>query len=114
MDLGNPNFLQVVVDVVLALVTGGLGLYLWLSKKSAINANHITHLEQDITTQLRSQSDRLTRLEEALERTDLSEIQGRITANTQEVARLRGEFAGVKSTLDLIHRFFLNQRERGG
>ena len=114
MDLGNPNFLQVVVDVMLAMVTGGLGLYLWLSKKSAINANHITRLEQDITTQLRSQSDRLTRLEEALDRTDLSKINGRITANTQEVARLRGEFAGVKSTLDLIHQFFLRQRESGG
>lgn len=114
----SPALLQVIVDVTLALITGGMGVYLWLSKKSSINASHISRLEEDIKGKLQEQSERMVRVEEALENNHTAtqsvtenqqKIHSRITQNGRDLSQLQGEFRAAKSTLGLIHQFLMGR-----
>ena len=102
--------MQVLVDITLALIAGILGYYLWLSKKSAVNASKIEKLESGIDRRLDECNQRLIKIEScAPSREDVKRIHRRIDDLSKEVSSLSGEFRASKGTLDLIQQFLLNQ-----
>ena len=65
MELDSGHY-QVFVDVVQALVAAGLGIGLWILKKSQVNAERINDLESDLDKRLEGQGRQVARIEETL------------------------------------------------
>ena len=85
MNLGDA---KVFIDVFLAVCTAALGVYVWLSKKSQVNARRIEKLEEDIDGQLKDQAERLVRIEEgAIARADIDRVQSQLKDQAERLAR---------------------------
>ena len=114
-----------VVDVVLFAVTGAVSIYLYLIKKSQVNASRLSELEKQVNDQhtaleketqgqLNAMSERMARVEGSrptLEKLgqDVGKVHKRIDETKELVSRLQGEFHASKRTLDLIHQYLLHQ-----
>lgn len=111
MDLEAFKF---IFQVVQFFLTGGIGIYVYLSNKDKVTNDRITHLEDDLDTKLDTQIDRIARLESAsthaLNHGDLGSVYERVSAVDQRLARLEGEFKSQGDTLRLI----LNQITQKG
>ena len=103
-----------VVDVVLFAVTGVVSFYLYMTKKSQVNASRLSELEKEVQGQLNALSERIARVEGSrptLEKLslDLGKVHKRIDETKGIVLRLEGEYRSTKGTLDMIHTYLLNQ-----
>ena len=128
----NPVYLQVASDVILFLISAGVGVYLFMTRKSQVNSDRIDTLEdefykrfdqlsqraaeedKDLQEQVSDLSERVSQVEgnrPTLEKLSKSvgQVHNRIDETKALVSRLEGEFRASKGTLDLIHQYLLNQ-----
>lgn len=103
------------VDLSQFVLTGALGIYLWLVNRTRVNAERIRQLEDDIDNRVDAIDQRVTRLEATGEHApthdDLGKIHNRIDECTKGVSSLEGKFQKANETLNTIHEFLLNRRQ---
>ena len=93
------------------LMTGGVAFYVYMSNKDKVTNERITRLEDEVDSNIKTHSERISRLEVLIDQTptheDLSDIHGKVNQVSDCVSRLEGQFSGAKHTLDLIHEFLM-------
>ena len=128
----SSDYLQIASDVLLYLISGGVAIYLYMTKKSQDNASRIKDLEADFHKQIDEQAaqsaeedkrlagqiadlgERVSGVEasrptlEKLSR-DVGKVHKRVDDINQIMSRLEGEYRASKGTLDMIHNYLLNQ-----
>ena len=128
----NPAYHQIATDVILFCISAAVGIYLWINRRSQVNASRIDELEskfckrmeqlseraaeedKDLQEQISDLSDRVSQVEgsrptlDKLSR-DIGAVHSRIDETKDIVSRLEGEYRASKGTLDLIHQYLLNQ-----
>ena len=96
------------------LLTGGIGIYVYLVNKNKVTNERITKLQDGVDFRLDNHTERLARLERdivhAPTHNDLKHIHARTDEVMGSIKRLDGEFAGANHTLHLIHQYLLNER----
>ncbi|MDE2667537.1 MAG: hypothetical protein OXI69_15460 [Acidobacteriota bacterium] len=128
----NPVYLQIASDVILFLISAGVGIYLFVTRKSQVNSDRIDALEdefckrldqlsqqaakedKDLQEQVGGLSERLSQVEgnrPTLEKLSKSvgQVHNRIDETKGMVSRLEGEFRASNRTLGLIHEYLLNK-----
>lgn len=93
------------------LMTGGVGIYVYLSNKDKVTNDRIGKLEDDLDTKLDGQGERIAKLETRSENSpthsDLGDIHEKINDLTAIVGDLSGQFKGVNNLLQTIHEHLL-------
>lgn len=96
------------------LLTGGIGIYVYLSGKDTVTNSRITKLEDDIDSKINTQGERIAKIEARAEKApthdDLARLYDKINKQSECLKRLEGEFEGVKRTLQLIHETLMERR----
>lgn len=94
-------------------MTGGIGIYVYLSNRDKVTNTRIGKLEDDIDDKFEVYGERIatleTRADGALTHTDISVIHEKINKVSYEVSTLSGQFIGVKNLLDTIHNHLLRK-----
>ena len=128
----NPLYHQIATDVILFCISAGVGIYLFINRRSQVNASRIDELEDEfykrmdkiseriaegdkhLKEQIGDLSERISKVEgsrptlDKLSR-DIGAVHSRIDETKAIVSRLEGEYRASKGTLDLIHQYLLNQ-----
>ena len=103
MDLELAKFL---FQVLTFLMTGGIGIYVYLSNKDKVTNDRIGKLEEDIDTKFDTYSERIAKLEATSEtapdHADISKVYDSINQLAATVNQLVGENRGQSDTLKLI------------
>ena len=98
-------------QVLTFLMTGGIGIYVYLSNKDKVTNDRIGKLEEDLDAKLDGHAERITALETgSIKHKDLSELHEKINGVSNNVSALTGEFTGVKNLLMGINDYMI----RGG
>lgn len=110
----NPVYLQIASDGILFLISAGVAVYLFVTRKSQVNSDRIDALEGEFYKRLNQLSDRVTQVEVSrptLEKLSKSvgQVHSRIDETKDMVSRLEGEFQASNRTLGLIHEYLLNK-----
>lgn len=96
------------------LLTGGIGVYVYMSGKDTVTNGRISKLEEDIDSKINSQGERIAKIEARAEKApthdDLARLYEKINKQSECLHRLEGEFEGVKRTLQLIHETLMERR----
>lgn len=104
------------LDVLQVVFTAAIGIYVWVSNRTAVNTKRIAKLEGDLDERLDEQEVRLTRVEEALRHAptheDLKRIHARIDDVASGVSLVSGKIGETTRTLTLIHEHLLNGGKR--
>lgn len=99
-------------EVFQSVATACVGIYVYLTNRDKVTNDRITNLEDGVDKRLDSHSDRLARLEEAVQHVptheDLGDIHTRINDVAAGLSTLTGEVNGMHTTLNLIHQYLLN------
>lgn len=94
------------------IVTGALAVYVYMSNKDKVTNDRIGKLEDDIREDIGGHGERIAKLEEvtrvAPTHGDLGDIHARINEVATGMNKLTGEFAGVKTVLNVIHQHLMN------
>ena len=102
------------IDILQAMLTAGVGLYVWLVNRTRVNAARIRKLEEDIDTRLDDHGQRITTVEAAVKhgpsRDDLGKIHQRLDTMVAAVARIEGGNHAAARNLDLIHQYLLERK----
>jgi len=89
------------------LLTGGVGVYVYMTTKDTVTNTRITKLEEDMDQKTDKQNERIARLEESMRAVpthkDLGQIHEKINAVSVCVNRLEGKFSETSKVLNLIH-----------
>jgi len=103
MDLELAKFL---FQVLTFLMTGGIGIYVYLSNKDKVTNDRIGKLEEDIDDKFDIYGERIAKLEatseNAPDHTDISKVYDSINQLAATVNQLVGENRGQSDTLKLI------------
>lgn len=103
MDMELAKFL---FQVLQTLLTGGIGIYVYLSNKNRVTNDRISLLQNDVDSRLDDHSERLARQEAAAEKspthTDLSALHEKVNAVAREVSGMAGELKGISDGMRLI------------
>ncbi len=106
MELMNFGF-----QVLQFLMTGGVGIYVYLSNKDKVTNDRIGKLEDDLDVRLDGQGERIAKLETRSENSpthdDLGKIHEKINGLRADVGDLSGQFKGVSNLLQTIHEHLL-------
>ena len=109
--------IRLFIDIVQFVITGGVGIYVYVVNRHRVTATRIAQLEQNLDLRLDDYGERLARLEQdarhAPSHDDLKRVHQRLDTVSGELKQLNGEFAGARRTLELIHEFLLNHPSRG-
>jgi GTP-binding protein EngB required for normal cell division len=93
------------------LLTGGIGVYVYLTNKDKVTNERISTMEKAQTETNLTHSSRLAKLEMRVEQSpthqDLSNIYTKINQVSDCVSTLEGKFETASHTLNLIHDFLL-------
>jgi len=96
------------------LLTGGIGVYVYMSGKDTVTNGRISKLEADIDAKIDQHGERIAKIEARAEKAptheDLAKIYDKINKQSECLSRLEGEFEGVKRTLQLIHETLMERR----
>ncbi|MDF0377682.1 hypothetical protein [Methylophilus sp. YYY-1] len=96
------------------LVTGAIGVYVYMSKKDIVTNERIGKLENDIDQKIDQHGERIARLEAKAEKAptheDIGKVYDKINQVSDCVSRLEGEFAGATRTLQLIHETLMERK----
>jgi len=102
------------IDILQAVLTAAVGLYVWIVNRTRVNAARIRKLEDDIDSRLDDHGDRITAVEAAVEhgpsREDLSRIHARLDEVASVVARIEGENKATARNVALIHQHLLERK----
>ena len=109
MDLELAKFL---FQVLTFLMTGGIGIYVYLSNKDKVTNDRIGKLEEDLDVKLDGHIERIVALEtkaaSSLTHNDLADIHEKINKIGTDISTLSGKFNGVSNLLDTLHNYLLN------
>lgn len=101
------------LDFINFILTLAIGLYVYIATRHRVTNERIGEMERDVDTKLDLHSDRLARLETAMERAptheDLKRIHERIDQAVKELAAIGGEFKGVAKALQLIQQHLIDR-----
>jgi hypothetical protein len=93
------------------LLTGGIGIYVYLSNKDKVTNDRIGKLESDLDTKLDGHIERIvaleTKSESSLTHNDLADIHEKINKIGSDISSLSGKFTGVSNLLDTLHNYLL-------
>lgn len=110
------EFLKFGFQVLQFLLTGGIGIYVYLTNKNKVTNDRISKLEDDIDEKLDSHVERIAKIEARAEKApthkDMAEIHEKINQVSACVNRLEGEFSGATRTLQLIHETLMEQARK--
>lgn len=102
------------IDILQAVVTAAVWIYVWLVTRTRVNAARISKMKEDLDARLDGHGRRLMRLEGAVEhgptRDDLGRIHTRIDEVAAAIARIEGESHAAARNLDLIHQHLLERQ----
>ncbi|MEX3614742.1 MAG: DUF2730 family protein [Burkholderia gladioli] len=105
------KLLELIVSIIQFVFTAGIGFYVYISNQDKVTNDRITVLESDVDTRIDQHSERIARLEEAVDHfpthEDLGELHTRINDVAKGVNTLTGEVKGIQNTLTLIHQYLL-------
>jgi len=94
------------------LLTGGIGIYVYLSNKDKVTNDRIGKLEEDLDVKMNGHIERIvaleTRAESSLTHNDLADIHEKINKIGSDISSLSGKFTGVSNLLDTLHNYLLN------
>lgn len=94
------------------LMTGGVGIYVYLSNRDKVTNDRIGKLEDDIDEKMDDQGQRIAKLEVRAESSpthdDLSGLHEKINDVNASINSLAGEFGGVRNLLNTLHQYLLN------
>lgn len=94
------------------LLTGGIGIYVYLSNKDKVTNDRIGKLEDDLDAKMDGHIERIvaleTRADTSLTHNDLADIHEKINKIGTDISSLSGEFTGVSNLLNTLHRYLLN------
>lgn len=128
----NPLYHQIATDVILFCISAGVGIYLFINRRSQVNASRIDELEGEFYKRMDKLSKRVVEEDKHLQEQvsdlcervsqvegsrptldklsrDIGAVHSRIDETKDIVSRLEGEYRASKGTLDLIHQYLLNQ-----
>ena len=95
-------------DVGQYVITVGIGIYVWISRRFSAKAEEVN----DVKTNVATIAERVTRLEtdmaHALSHEDLGAVYDRINDVGDQVANISGKMDGVKGAVDMIQEYLLN------
>lgn len=97
-----------IFQVATFLLTGGIGIYVYLSNKDKVTNDRIGKLEDDLDEKLDAHAERLAMLETgAIRHKDLSELHEKINSVSNNMSALTGEFTGVKNLLMMLNEYMV-------
>lgn len=93
------------------LLTGGIGIYVYLSNKDKVTNDRIGKLEAGLEDKIDGHGERLAKLETHVDGSPthdhLSEIHEKINQVSKDISALAGEFNGVRNLLGTINSFLM-------
>lgn len=96
------------------VLTGCIGVYVYLTNKDKVTNDRITKLEDDIDEKIDLHGERLAKLETVAEKApshnDLAKMYEKINQVAGGISRLEGEFTGANRTLQLIHETMMERK----
>ena len=107
MDLELAKFL---FQVMTFLLTGGIGIYVYISNKDKVTNDRIGKLEDDIDDKLDIYSERIAKLEAGPSKDDIKELHQKVNGVSDGVSALRGEFSATQRILQLIHETLMERK----
>lgn len=103
MDIETAKFLFQILQF---LLTGGIGIYVYLTAKNRVTNERISVLENDLDTKLDSHGERIASLEASAKgaptHNDLSAIHEKINKVGGDVREMAGALRGVNDNLQLL------------
>lgn len=116
------ELLKLAVDVVQFLLTGAIGVYVYLANKNRVTNERIGRLEEDVDARLDDHTSRLATVEAHLEHLPGADAVGEVR---EMVARVGGDVKGVKAevqgirevlapmqrVIDNVQQYLLNQNK---
>lgn len=112
----NMEALKFGFQVLQFLLTGGIGIYVYLTNKNKVTNDRISKLENDIDEKLDGHVERIAKIEARAEKApthkDMAEIHEKINQVSACVNRLEGELSGWTRTLQLIHETLMEQARK--
>ncbi len=103
------------------LLTGGIGIYVYISNKQRVTNANMAAMETDIDDRLDDHSGRIARVEEAIKHlpsaTDITNLRDLISRVGGDVRGLEGKFNGVvdrlasvQHSLQIVNDYLLNKK----
>ena len=100
-------------QVIQFLLTGGVMVYVYLVNKDKVTNDRIERLEDDLDEKLDGQGERIAKLETRADgqptHEDLSKLHEKINTVSKDISNLSGQFIGVNTLLQTIHRHLMKQ-----
>lgn len=108
--------LKNIIDVAQFLLTGGIGVWLWIINRNDSTNHRINGLENVIDKRLDDHAQRITSVEAHLEvapnHDNIGDLHERINAMAKGVDTMTGEFGALRRTVDTMHQFLLGRAKR--
>lgn len=115
----NPDTLRLAFDVMQFLLTGGIGIYVYISNKNRVTNDRITTITKTFEDQMIDKERRLCKVEEHVKHVpgheDVTKLTGTIERIGGDVRVVKAEVEGIRElirantrTMDLVHQFLLN------
>lgn len=110
----NIEEMKLAFQVVQFILTGAIGVYVYLTNKNKVTNDRISAFETDVDKKFDDHGQRITRVETLVgnvpSHSDLADLHEKINEVAGSMQQLRGEFSGAVRTLQLIHETLM---ERG-
>jgi hypothetical protein len=95
-------------QVLTFLMTGGIGIYVYLSNKDKVTNDRIGKLEDDLDLKLDGHGERIATLESsAIKHRDLAELHEKINSVSGDMKTLSGEFSAVRNLLMMLNEYMV-------
>lgn len=118
MDLETAKF---VFSIAQFLLTGGIGIYVYISNKQRVTNERMQNMETEIDGRLDDHSSRIARVEEGIKHlpstSDIAQVRELVSRVGADVRGLQSDFNGMRElmkpmqrTIDLINDYLLNKR----
>lgn len=111
----NYDALRFWFDLLQFLLTGGVGIYVYLSNRQRVTSGRIRELEEDMDERLDDHHQRLARVEEHIKHlpthADIGAVHERLNAIHGELQNLAGVVSALNRSLHLINEHLLNGRK---
>lgn len=101
------------LQLIQAVVTGLVFLYVWLTNRQKVNASAIETLRDDLSRQINDLDDRVIRVEKDVEHLptheDMAGLHTRVNEANDNIKEMRGQLSQMNHTLQLINDHLLNK-----
>lgn len=108
MDIEAAKFLFQIAQFVMLCV---VSFYVYMSNKDKVTNDRVTGLQDDLQAKHEDHSQRIAKLEEGPTHDDLGKLRASLSEVGNGVSNLAGELVGIKTTLNLVHQYLLNNKK---